>query len=404
MNFQTHFTALKDALNSSVNLWQYEVLNGYPDTLKYYPEQWLAYLDQLSPQELYTLDNARDLSSLPAHAFKSWAQDLQQLTKIEKFKVHEEHAPIPKKALLNIKLKKQHELNYLKRLFKQYKIPLRFTKMLDIGGGMGHTSRIFSHFGGPPCICLEKDQGLIDRGREKLKNLALPTGAQAFQFCQIEFGNNPVHDKKFFSANVFSLGLHTCGALANKHIQAYLQNPGGGLLNFGCCYGKLENQQEQNLSQFAQQDPLTFEKYALTLATRSHAEMTFDDFLLKQIVKQYRYTLHLYLYEKENQKKFQGLGNTPIKIYREGSFADYVAYNLPGQYTAKDLNQFYAKSIPLVRKLFLANIIRWRFGRIIEQYILTDRCLYLQEHQRHVEMKELFHEHLSPRNIGILAF
>ena len=56
-----------------------------------------------------------------------------------------------------------------------------------------------------------------------------------------------------------------------------------------------------------------------------------------------------------------------------------------------------------IRKMFLANIIRWQFGKAIEHYILTDRCLYLEEKGFEVEMAEYFDSEKSPRNIGILA-
>ena len=53
--------------------------------------------------------------------------------------------------------------------------------------------------------------------------------------------------------------------------------------------------------------------------------------------------------------------------------------------------------------MFLANIIRWQFGKAVEHALLTDRCLYLEENGFDVEMAEYFDSDLSPRNIGILA-
>jgi hypothetical protein len=53
--------------------------------------------------------------------------------------------------------------------------------------------------------------------------------------------------------------------------------------------------------------------------------------------------------------------------------------------------------------MFLCNIIRWQLGRLLEIYLLLDRCLFLEENGYKVKVEQYFEEALSPRNIGILA-
>jgi hypothetical protein len=124
-------------------------------------------------------------------------------------------------------------------------------------------------------------------------------------------------------------------------------------------------------------------------------------------VKSFRYSLHLLLYEKLGIKKFITVEGHPLKKYGE-DFSEYVfskltelgiKHNLAADY----LNSFHQDWSPLVKKMFLANIIRWQFGRLLEVYILLDRAIYLQESGFKVEMAQLFNESISPRNIGILA-
>jgi hypothetical protein len=57
-----------------------------------------------------------------------------------------------------------------------------------------------------------------------------------------------------------------------------------------------------------------------------------------------------------------------------------------------------------LRKMFICNIIRWQMGRVLEVYLLLDRCIYLEENGHEVKLEQYFEESLSPRNLGILAF
>ena len=113
---------------------------------------------------------------------------------------------------------------------------------------------------------------------------------------------------------------------------------------------------------------------------------------------------------KLNRNKFIGVGEYPVKKYWE-PFPLYalekleeLGLNSP-QLTEKVLHDFHqdVEVQKQIRKMFLANIIRWQFGKAIEHYILTDRCLYLEEKGLKVEMAEYFDSSKSPRNIGILA-
>ena len=137
--------------------------------------------------------------------------------------------------------------------------------------------------------------------------------------------------------------------------------------------------------------------------------MSFDEYLLKERVKSYRYTLHLLLSELLNENSFLTVGDSHSREYW-GDFASYAQKKLKfleidHKLSDQELNNYIEREDikKKVENLYLANIIRWQFGRALEHYILTDRCLVLEEAGYSVEMKELFDEELSPRNIAILA-
>ncbi len=185
-----------------------------------------------------------------------------------------------------------------------------------------------------------------------------------------------------------------------------------GLINFGCCYEKLQKFPEtQNISEAAKKltSPVTFSYFALTLATRAHRKMHEKDYDLKLKVKFFRYAIHILLHDEYDQKELTSLGNSNYKLYDE-SFGDYVfeqfsRINIVPKHSRDELNRFFADNQrqELIWKMITAGLIRNAFGRLMELYILLDRAIYLAENNYSVELLEFFDEPLSPRNLGIVA-
>ena len=145
------------------------------------------------------------------------------------------------------------------------------------------------------------------------------------------------------------------------------------------------------------------------MSTNKAATATTEEFQTKERVKYYRYCLHLFMVEKLGVEIFVTAGNAPLRAYW-GEFSVYansklVELEIQCPYTNEELDEFY-HSKPVqkrLRTMFLANIIRWQLGRVIEHYILTDRCLYLEENGFKAKMYEVFDPKISPRNIAIEA-
>ena len=207
-----------------------------------------------------------------------------------------------------------------------------------------------------------------------------------------------------------SLGLHTCGPLANTLIKSTVEYGTQGLLNFGCCYHKMTSGPDFPLSTFYKENSLPqFNLYGFTLATRSHAAMTFETYLTKERVKNYRYALHLFLMKHFNRKDFTDVGEVHLSLYWQ-PFHLYISeklkyLGLEHSFGPQDFDAFYdSKEIQReLRIMYLCNIIRWQLGRAMEVYLQLDRCLYLEENGYEVFFEQYFIEELSPRNLGILA-
>ncbi len=210
---------------------------------------------------------------------------------------------------------------------------------------------------------------------------------------------------------VMPVGLHTCGKLAVDIIKVGAKKQTPVIVNFGCCYQKLDVSNElQNISDFARgNDTILMNTYALTLSCRAHKKMNDKDYSFKLKVKLFRYAIHILLHDHYDMKEVLTLGNSHRKLY-DGPFSDYAKeqfsrLNLPLRHTAEELNNFFANPALLktIREMLAAGLIRNALGRVLEVYLLLDRAIFLEERGYKVSVEEFFDEELSPRNIGITA-
>jgi len=409
MNLAEHFQKTTDFLERYRPFWFDEILNLYPATLDAYPKSWIETLEALSPHELWEFDckiNHSFLKNTPIQSFIEEVRSLSSFPLALKIK-----SPLSKDLLPGMREKKAHEISLLVPYLGELTNKYSFSHIVDIGGGVGHLSRILTDNFPIHCICLDHDKTLQNKGKSILNG-------QSIEFISKGLGNPVIASKDFeilseeeservFSKDSLAVGLHSCGPLSLRIMDEVLNHKSRALLNFPCCYLKLDTQTEVNLSSMAKKNPLPFSTIGLTLASRSHSKFSFEDFLVKETVKKMRYTFHLLLFEKLKITEFVGAGNYPLKKYQEG-FSVYAKEKLseleiPHSFTEKELEDFFEEKKDLVRTMFLCNILRWQTGRVLEIHLLIDRALYLEENGFDVELFELFDQEISPRNIGIFG-
>ena len=411
MNFKSQAQKLSELIQLTSPIWRDEIMNTYPESLEHYPSDWLSLLDSLSEEELFAVDSKIIIEKIKGSGLVDLMQTVLELTEISEIESIPE-IPLEDWAFNGIKKKKRHEIQKIAPVLKTVQAKTQFEYVVDIGGGVGHLSRVLSHYHGIPSISLDRDREFQKIGIERLKKYRRIYGAAEVEFVNLNFGENNNNElmEKVFKKNSLTLGLHTCGELSNILIQNTVDYKTTGLLNFGCCYHRMNPKTDFPMSQFYRdQNYPKFNLYGLTLATRAHSPMTFEAYKTKERVKSYRYALHLFLLKTYNNKHFTEVGECNIKIYWE-PFAGYIREKLvelkiDHQFSDEDFNQFYqsAEIQRELRTMYLCNIIRWQIGRALEVYLLIDRCLFLEEQGYEVKLEQYFTEGLSPRNLGILA-
>lgn len=411
MNFKTHAKSLAEFLHPYSPIWREEIMNAYPQTIQDYPLEWIQLLDTLSVEELFDVDCKRPVEKIQNTSLNEFIQTIKKLTEIEFIPDSPEY-PLEAWAFHGIKKKKKHEIQKIVPVLKRTRDELKFEYVVDIGGGVGHLSRVLSHYHHIPSISIDRNPDFQNIGRERLKKFRKLEGAQEVTFMNLTFGKDEDKPtmKRIFNDQSLSLGLHTCGPLANILIKSTVEHQTKGLLSFGCCYHSMNPEVDFPLSSFYKENNFpAFNLYGLSLATRSHAEMSFDTYKTKEQVKKFRYALHLFLMRHYDNKYFASVGECHISTYWK-PFHVYITdklkeLNIIHSFSAEYFDAFYSdpKLQKELRVMYLCNIIRWQLGRALEVYLQLDRCLYLEEQGYNVQLMQFFDEALSPRNLGILA-
>lgn len=411
MNTKSQADQLQTFLCRYTNMWNDEIMNDYPQSLAHYPKDWIEMLDAMSPAELHAIDCKQIPNSIQGSSFAQFVSTLKELSFLPSIEVFPE-IPLEDWAFNGVKKKKRHEIQKIVPLLKKLKDSINYEYVVDIGGGVGHLSRVLSHYHSIPSISLDRDHQFQKIGIERLKKYRKIEGSRDVRFVHLIFGEKGNSEllKSIFKPSALALGLHTCGALALEVMQNSIDHHTLGLLNFGCCYHRLNPSIDFPLSLFYKNNNFfKLNLFGLSLATRSHAEISFLDYQTKERVKYYRYALHIFLMKHFNSKYFTDVGECQIRVYWE-PFSHYIKnklqqLNLVHHFKDEDFNQFYEdlSTQKELRVMWLCNIIRWQLGRALEVYLLLDRSEYLKEQGYEVKIEQYFNEAISPRNIGILA-
>ncbi len=408
INQLTHF------LKPYTTLWSNEVLNRYPHSLNVFDPEWITDLEKLSADEIFDFDSRRNVKKLEGTKLQCLLDEIQNLTHLpySDFKIEE---PLEAWAFKGVKEKKRHEIQRIIPTVKMFKSIIPFNHVIDIGGGVGHLARTLAHYHGIETYTFDMEKQFQEQGKQRAKKFRLLPIAKPLHFVNIRFGDakkESVEEKKLqeiVHANAFVVGLHTCGNLANKVIQTSMEFKTRGLLSFGCCYHKLDPVHEFKISKYYKEHALDLNVYSLTLGTRAHCATTRSDYETKKLVKYFRYILHFWLNEKHHIKDLFDVGENNVRDYH-GKFSAYAIPKLQKLNLAiplsKELDEYfdYHANSKNMYHLYLANLIRWQFGKVLEHYILFDRVMYLLENGYKVRMETFFEEELSPRNIGIMAY
>ncbi len=411
MDYRKRFQEVHDFLLPYQRIWQNEIMLLYPRPIDDYSAEWVEELAQVREKDdVIRLEKKDVFDFIKAPSLIEFYKRIEELTEVPKIGDYPA-MPEDRYTFLYTIPKKQHEIRKLSPVVNAFKEKNQIDRIFDIGGGIGLLAQALCNEYNLPVTSLDMDPVLQKTGFERHENNAHHPDNKV-QYLNIKVDINEPRFRNVLTPHSMTLGLHTCGSLANSQIRASAELGIKGVINFGCCYLKLNGDpQGQNISEHAASltNKIEMNLFALTLSCRAHRKMSEKDYDLKQKVKFYRYAMHILLHDHYDEKELLTLGNSNPKLYDE-SFGTYALEQLKridmtSKHTKDELDQFFANPDlqTLIWKMLAANLIRNALGRVLEMYILLDRVIYLQEKGYQVDLYQFFDEETSPRNLGIIA-
>ena len=359
-------------------IWQHSMLQK-PQLLRdIYPEHWLDLFQKTQVQQI-----AAEFWQGPK---PHWPKDLSAfftfcLSSPPSFDQEDER----KTSCLPMHLtpKKHHEITKILSLMDALKPGARG---LDVAGGMGHLAHHIQNRG-HTVTSLDYDKDLQHQGH-------LLYGSSGPKFHHGDLLKDDISD--LLRGKDFTIGLHTCGELANRHIEMASTAQTPLIINFGCCYDKIPMTNQENA-------PLHLCSTAHHLASRFHGTPTNTP-----LASPYRFSLMLWL-RHQGETPFRSLGR-PKKAWLKQDFASYALPLLAKEYpylkpSKRELNLFFQQAHIQrnTKALVTANLIRILIGRPLELYVLIGRAHLLEKKGYRTKLYSVFHDRVSPRNIGIVA-
>ena len=411
-SYARRFALLVDTLRPYQSCWNQSVLQAWPSCAADLPESWFAAIRTLDQDQLYALDFAictgqsreQEQSSLLPSSFLALIQGLEGLCEV----------PSPRTPSLaggsNIKrmtAKKQHEIAAILPFIEELHRQNAFLSIVDVGGGVGHLARRVHFSTHLPTVSIDCDALLQAEGRLLYAEQKPAAWTSPLTFHTARLLPTAQADiDPLFEPQSLSMGLHTCGPLALDLMAK--SHACSSLLNFACCYDRMDPERDYGRSQLAKEHPLALQRYAFFLATRGRCK-TRAEFKRQERVNTYRFALGQFLQAEGLAVGFMSVGDANQAAY-DGEFADYAAnrfeaLGLTSRYASQRAALFFQD--PAIqrdmRDFFYVNIVRNIFSRPIEMLILFDRMALLEEVGWTVGLRQFFDPQLSPRNLGLVA-
>ncbi len=395
MTLSQQFTAIAKLLREHQYLHEQELLKRQPAPLPDPYQDWQKEISSWNDNDIAQFEYKLSADKIQSTDFSDFTNTIKSLSWVKQVAI------TPNKLSANVKRgmtpKKVHEIEFISHLFDQ---KINTPNIIDIGSGKGLLSAALTHQHPRQSICIDMDQQLQIQGKKRLQKW-LPDTLSKIQFIHQKIDKNKGIPAP--SGETTLIGLHACGNLSSQIIQQAVNQKMTHIINFGCCYHHIRD--DYNLSIHGKQQNLWFSHEALHLAAHAHRLIDANTIQKRTAVKRYRYALHLFLTEHYHLP-FQKVGDGKTADYQR-SFATYAKKFAPQLQGVSDgtLDRYFNQKSTqtTIQDVLSADSIRNVLGRLIELYIVLDRCLYLEEKGYEVTLHSCFDRRISPRNLGIIA-
>ncbi|MCH1928948.1 SAM-dependent methyltransferase [Shewanella sp. A25] len=289
-------------------------------------------------------------------------------------------------------------------------LPQHDLPVLEWCAGKGHLGRLIAKSRGVDVISLEWQEALCEEGQAFAKKWQL---TQQF-VCADAFAIEPEghHTSLHQTANPLrteqqAVALHACGDLHVRLLQLAAKTNTQALAISPCCYHLIQTEQYQGLSRLAKASALSLSRHDLQLPLQQsvianpkqqllrHREIAWRlgfDALQRECRGIDAYLPLPAIKQSQLSDSFEAFCHWAAtqKSVSIGNISDFQPWLAIGQH-----RQQLTRRIDLVAHLF---------RRVLEQWLILDRCCFLQERGYRVQLGEFCPNSVTPRNALILAF
>ena len=388
MNLEERLEALSHILikySPFFSQWDEDVIQG-----QRFKHHWYDKLSSLSKDELIRFDALREFDLLKDDEWLSLVKEMEILTTFPKII----KSQTPPNEIIG-KKKKAHELTGLYNLLH----PLKIHSIVDFGGGVGNLAFFLNNQLEMQVDVLEQNKDLIDKGKQKFTKSDIT-------FHHVCVGSES--QLEIIRNKDACIGLHTCGSFANHMLNKSSRMNVNKIINFGCCYSKLQPG-DYNLSSVSNKNVVLNDR-ALSCATLSPSQVPKEFYYFREQIINYKLTFYKWIFEQTQKVEFFSMSNSRRTLFTK-SFSEFC-FNSIDKYlpnlekpSPQSLEEYYltneSKSFQQYLSIYYA-LSRY-FSLAIESYLICDRALLLKEQGYKVEIKEVFDKEVSPRNLAIIA-
>jgi hypothetical protein len=268
-------------------------------------------------------------------------------------------------------------------------------RIVDVGAGSGHLTRLSAQLFSRPALGLERNVERVaaaERHSGKLDGSARFVAVDAREALEL-------------NERDLALGLHACGELGDRLVQAAAR-AGCDLTLVSCCLQKISGELRQSLSSAARGLELRREHLGLTNLTAQPigVETSIEATIA---ARQTRFALGRLLrargIELEPGAEMHGMNRRRASQGLRAVATRALSLRGLGSPSDAELTEHEttaARDYAVVRRLSLP---RSMLARSLEVLVSLDRASYLEERHFQVRLMTLFDRSVSPRNIGIFA-
>jgi hypothetical protein len=306
---------------------------------------------------------------------------------------------LPAAALRGVSARKRGQLAAL--LGALSPLAANAERIVDVGAGRGHLSRLASELFGRPTLALDRDAALLRSGGERSDQRGLRVGTLDVRFVEADVGQQQLE----LRSSDLAVGLHACGELGDRLIVAAAAARCDVAL-VSCCLQKTTAARREPLSRGAH--GFIIRRGALGLTNLTPREGGVEASLSENLrAREARLALR-YLLRARGLDVGAGEEMRGVNRRRaQTGFADLAAHALARRQlpppTALELRSFADlahRDHAIIRRLSLPRSL---LARLIELAVVRDRATALEERGHAVAVAQLFEQRLTPRNTVLFA-